>query len=241
MADFGLGTFKEMGGDLASNLISGAIMVFLVLICGAVIVSVLMYVRYLRQFNVRVEIKSLRGSGTQGEPIYKIVSDKGGMILNKKDKRHYFRLLKERIELPPPPLDCMELQANGTNQIKILQKSQDEYYYLLPEKIELKKIVKGGKLVLLAEAHLNVVEGDISYWNVLRKRDNRKLFDTENLLLKILPYVGIFLMFITVIFLTYMITDHWGTFSDAAASLAEAAKALERASTATVITSSGVG
>ena len=69
----------------------------------------------------------------------------------------------------------MELQANGTNQIKIFQKSQEEYYYMLPETINLSIVIRGGEKVSLAQAKLNVVEGDVSYWNVLRKRDNRKI------------------------------------------------------------------
>ena len=229
------GAFKDVGSQLIERLISGSIIVFLILVSGGIIMGVLWYVKYLRQFNIKVEIKSLRGSGTKGEPIYKIIPDWGGMIYDKKDKRHYFKLLREKVELPPPPLDCLELQANGRNQLKIFQKSQEEYYYLLPEQINLENVIRGGKKIPVGRAELSVIEGDIAYWNTLRKRDNRKLFDTETLLLKILPYVGIFLMFITVIFLTYIISDHWGTFNSAAQALREAAFALRDTSVAQVV------
>lgn len=232
---------NEAGGKIVDRIFSGFTFIFIILILGTAIVGILLYVRYLRQFNVKVEIKSLRGSGTQGEPVYKIVSDKGAMILNKKDKRHYFRIHGEKVDLPPPPLDCLELTANGTNQVRIFQKSQDEYFYLLPDRVDVNWIIKDGKRIPIGQAKLNVVEGDISYWNTLKKRDNRKLFDTESFVTKFLPYVGIFLMFMAVIFLTYMITDHWGTFEQAASHLREAAQALKDTTVAGTATETGVG
>jgi len=231
-------TFSGIAGNLIERILQGSIIVFLSLICGLVIFGVLFFVRYLRQFDIVVEIKSLRGSGTFGEPIYKIVPDKGGMLFNKKDKRYDFKLLKERVILPPPPLECLELRSDGKNQIKIFQKSQDEYYYLFPDKIDLDTVVRKGKKIPIGTSSFNVVDGDISYWNTLRKRDNRKLFSAEDFITKILPYIGLFLMFVTIIFLTYIITDHWGEFSSAAQALKEASIALRDVSTASVTTSS---
>jgi hypothetical protein len=227
---------QDVATRLLDTIISGSIYVFVALMMISIIVVVLLWVRHIRKFNIIVELKSLRGSGTKGEPVYKIVDDKGGMIFDKKDKRWWLRLKKERVDLPPPPLDCLEVRADGRNQLKIYQKSQEEYYYLIPDRIDLEYVMKAGKKVPLAQAKLNIVEGDISYWNSLRKRDNRKLFDTESLILKALPYVGMFLMFISIIFLTYIISDHWGTFATAAEALKEAAQALRDANMARLTT-----
>jgi len=234
-------SFGEIGSRILGKILSGTVIVFLVLLLGIAILVVALVVRYYRQFNVKVEIKSLRGSGTRGEPIYKIVPDKGAMIFNKKDKRHYFRLWGEKVDLTPPPLDVMELRADGTNQIKIYQPSPEEYYYMSPDRIIVDKIVRDGQQIDFPRAEYNIVDGDVSYWNILSKRDNRKLFDTESMLMKLLPYVGIFFMFVAVIFLTYIITDHWGEFASAAQYLKEAAQALRDVSTASVTTSSGTG
>lgn len=223
------GAAQNVATRLLETIISGSIYVFIVLMMGAIIISVLLYVRHIRKFNILVELKSLRGSGTKGEPVYKIVNDKAGMIFDKKDKRWWLRLKNEKVDLPTPPLDCLEVRADGKNQLKIFQKSQEEYYYLLPDKVDINHIIRGDQKIPIAQAKLNVVEGDISYWNSLKKKDNRKLFDMENLFMKALPYVGMFLMFISIIFLTYIISDHWGTFAAAADSLRLAAEATEAA------------
>ena len=74
-------------------------------------------------------------------------------------------------------------------------------------------------------------------WSVtFSPRDNRKLFDMESLIMKLLPFIIPMLMFMLVIFLTYMITDHWGEFASAAKALSDAAKALQEVSTASTVT-----
>lgn len=224
--------FQDVGSQIIDQVITGGIVVFGVILLIGIIASVLLYVRYLRQFNIRVEIKSLRGSGTRGEPIYKIVNDVGGFIENKKDKTRWFRIKGEKVDLPSPPLEALQLDSTGRNHIKVFQKSDTEYYYLLPDRIDMKTIVRDGIEIPISEATQKVSDGDVTYWGQLRKRDARKLFDMENVFMKLLPYLVPFLMFMLVIFLTYMITDHWGEFASAASSLREAAETLERVSSA---------
>ena len=234
MAD--LGDVGGIGGDILNKVMTGGVVVVGVIILAGIILAIGLYIRYLKQFNVKVEIKSLRGSGTRGEPIYKLVSDMGGFIHSKKDKSSWFRLRGEKVDLPTPPLETLQLDSHGKNHLKIFQKSDSEYYYLLPDKIDLNSIVRGNELIPIAQAGMKVVEGDVAYWGQLRKRDNRKLFDVESLFMKLLPYIVPVLMFMLVIFMTYMITDHWGEFSNAAQHLSEAAKALRDVSTASVTT-----
>jgi len=229
-------SFGSAGTDLMDKVISGSILFIGLIVVAGIILGVGFYIRYLRQFNIKVEIKSLRGSGTMGEPIYKIVTDVGGFIENKQDKTRWFRLRGEKIDLPSPPLEAMQLDSTGKNHIKIFQKSDTEYFYLLPDKIDMATVVRNGETVPVAQLEMKVSDGDVTYWGQLRKRDNKKLFDMESMMMKLLPFIVPMLMFMLVIFMTYMITDHWGEFASAANALNNAAQALERTATATVIT-----
>jgi len=228
--------FEGIGRELLSKLLTGSVIVIAVIIFSCIILGIALYIRYLRKFNIKVEIQSLRGSGTMGEPVYKLVTDLGGFIDDKKNKTRYFRLMKEKIDLPSPPLECLQFDAKGRNHLKIYQKSDTEYFYLMPDRIDKDYIVRNGVKVPVATLNQKIVEGDIGYWNQLKKRDNRKLFDTEGLLIKLLPFIIPTLMFMLVIFMTYLITEHWGEFSAAANALKDAAEALRSVSTAEVVT-----
>ena len=224
--------FSEFGGELVNRLLSGTIVVFLVLIMGGVILTVALVVRYLRQFNIKVRIKTKRSSGGGGEPIYKILYDKGGFIYKNKDKTSWFRIRGEKVDLPKPPFDVMQVLANGGNEIEILKVNDDTYYYLIPSSINQKVVVRDGIEYPSSQVEMKIIEGDVAYWSQIRKRHNRTLFDMEGAFMKILPYAGLLIMFMAVIFLTYIMTDHWGSFDAAAQALKEGAMALRDATTA---------
>ena len=146
-----MSNIQGVGQEFLDKIISGGLIVMGVIFLIVVILGIGLYIRWLRQFNVRVEIKSLRGSGTMGEPIYKIVNDVGGFVENKTDKTRWFRLRNQKVDLPSPPLEALELDSTGRNHLKIFQKSDTEYYYLLPDRIDMKVIMRGGKEVPIAE------------------------------------------------------------------------------------------
>lgn len=232
MVDFG--TFGSLGSQLFSRLVSGGIIIVGIIILAAVIVAVAFYVRYASQFIYEVEIRSLRSSGVKGTPTYKILKDKGAFIRKKKDKTTWFRLRNQAVDLPSPPLECIQLGIKGKNYIKILQLSDEEYYYLMPESIDTATIIRDGKPIILGQETVKVLDGDVAYWNIQKKKDNKKLFDMESLLMKVLPYVGIMLMFMCVVFLSYFMTNHWGEFSAAAQALEKAADRLASISGGTI-------
>jgi len=225
-------SFGTTASEVLEKVFTGGLLIGIFVIIASVIIGVALYLRWMRKFNISVEIKSLRGSGSSGQPIYKIINDVGGIIENKKDKTRWFRIKGQKVDLPTPPLEAFQIDSKGRNHIKILQKSDTEFYYLLPDKIDLKNVVRNGVLVPIAEAEMKVADGDVVYWGQIRKRDDKKLFDMESLIMKLLPYLIPMLMFMLVIFLTYMITDHWGEFSSAASALNEAAHALRDVSIA---------
>ena len=236
--DTGSEAVGSVGSAILSKLVSGSIIVIVALIIGACIVGLAFYLRYNSQFIYDIEIKSLRSSGLITNQNYKIIKDKGAFIRNKKDKSVWFRLKNQRVDLPPPPLECMQIGVKGKNYIKILQKSDEEYYYLLPENIDLQKVIRDGKELIIGEESIKVIDGDVAYWNIQRKKADKKLFDVESLFMKLLPYVVPVLMFMLVIFMTYMITQHWGEFSAAASALERAADRLASISNAGTVTTS---
>ena len=225
---------QQVGADILDKIVSGGIMVVGVIILGGIILALGLYIKHLRQFNVKVKIRSIRGRGSKGEPIYKVISDAGGFIENKKDKVRWFRLRGEKVDLPSPPLEALELDSKGVNHLNILQKSDTEYYYLLPDKITAGVVVRDGIDIPITQMSMKVVDGAVDYWGQMRKRDIKKMFDMESMLMKLLPYIIPVLMFMLVIFLTYLITDHWGEFASAAEALRQAAETLRDVSTAQV-------
>jgi len=231
-----LGGFEELGGQLINKIATGTVAVVLILLLGGFIVGLMLYIRYLRQFNIGVEIWSSRSSGEKGGQNYKILRDKGGVIYDRYDKSWRFRLRKHKVDLPVPPYEAFLIDEKGANIVKIWQKSHEEFFYLLPSSIDPTVVVRNGIEYKLGQIKLKVVDGDVSYWNMLRKRTNKKLFDTENTIMKLLPYIVPVLMFMLVIFMTYLITEKWGTFAAAAQALKDAAESLRLASTAQVTT-----
>lgn len=230
----GSGTFGSIGSQIASKLVSGSLIIVLVIIFCVIIVAIAFWLRYLSQFVYKVEIKSRRSSGMMGKEDYKIIEDKGAMIRNRKDKTTWFRLKGQMVDLPPPPLEAIQLGVKGKNYVKIFQKSDDEYYYLIPEKINMETVIKDGREIFLGQENVKIIDGDVAFWNIQRKKVDKKLFDAESTLMKILPYIIPVLMFMLVIFMTYFITQHWGEFSTAAQALERAADRLATVSSAEV-------
>jgi len=222
----------EIGSQLLEKIMSGTIIVFGILIFGLLITGIVWYVSYMRKFNIKVRVKSKMSTGVDGNPSYKIFYDKGAILFKKKDKRSFFRIKGERVDLPSPPFEVREFLDKGGSEIGIRKESENEYYYEIPGIIEKKYILKDGKKIPYIQQNTRTVGSGDAYWNVLRKRDNRKLFDLEGLLGKLAPIIGMVLMFMLVIFLTYMITDKWGVFQEAAKQLNNAAQAIREATTA---------
>lgn len=228
--------FGDIGSRIFGGIVTGGFWIVFALIIAGVILAIGLYLRYIFKFNIKVEIKSLRSSGGGTEPIYKLIFDKGGFVDKKigDAKITYFRLLKEKVDLPPPPFDLLQLGTGGKNYIKIFQKSDTEYYYLLPDRIDTSAIMIGDKVVPIAQSKMKIVTGSTAYWNLLRKKDNRKMFDTESLAMKLLPYIIPALMIVGVIFYTYIWLDKAPQIVSAgqkvAEEIAKAAAALDRCS-----------
>lgn len=216
------GTLGPMTDKIMGSIVSGTVIVVGVVLLAAGIGVLGFYMRYRSQFIYKVEIQSKRSSGLGTNTTIKIIEDKGAFIRNKKDKTTWFRLLNQKVDLLPPPLEAINLGIGGKNYVKIYQASDEEYYYILPDEIIFEK--DSG----IASKKVKVISGDAAYWNSLRKRDNRKLFDMESTLMKLLPYIIPVLMFVLVIFLSYMLIGKWDTVGGISSQQLEIAKMQEK-------------
>jgi len=216
-------TFGSTAGDIFSSIVSKGILVFAVILLVGIILGVALYVRWRRKFNIIVEIYSERSIGSLNEVVYtkdakiirdiinqnnhKIIFDKGAMIFDKKDGCWYFRILGEKVDLPVPPFNVLQ-SSNKGNVLKIWQKTHEEFIFLMPDKLCKTHVIKGdGKLYPISQIEQKQVEGDISYWNVKRKEKTKKLFDTESLFMKILPFMPHIIGGVIALFIIYILMD----------------------------------
>lgn len=223
------------GINLFSGLLSNTIKFIGYLVVAAVIIGVGWWVHYLRKFDIEVEIKSLRAD-MGGRKQYKIIHDKAGYIYSKRDKCWFFRLKDIKIDLKVPPFNVLMPTDKG-NKIKLLQTSPDEFTFLLEDEIIEDKIIgTDGKLYPISAIKLKQVEGDVAFWNIKRKSLNKGLFNPESTLMKLLPFIVPVLMFVLVIFMTWMVLKNFSVLGDVAASLKETAQILTSSTSATVTT-----
>lgn len=229
LSNFG-GGFGSVGGSILNRLMTGGVLVGIVLLLAAFLVAFYFILRYYRQFNIRIRMRTRRSTGIDGNPIYKVYYTKGGILTKRKDKRSYFRVLSDRVDLAVPPFEAFQILANGTNEIEMIQDSEGVYSYIIPGKIESGYLIKDGKLVPTAVQGAKRINSVSEYWGILRKRDNRKLFMTDTFKMQLLFAGILFLMVCAVIFFTYIWLDKAPAVIQAAKevadSLKEAAKAL---------------
>lgn len=220
--------FATIASGLSEKIFSGILWFGLAIILIAILGGVVWYMAvYRRKFNIRVKIKSER---TEDAKIY---FDKAAILYDKKDKNKYLRLLNTGVDLPVPPFKVLQ-HTNEGDYLEIWRKSEDEFIYLTSGKIDRLNILKiDGKLYPIAQTEQKQVEGDISYWNTKRKEKHRGLFDTETLLMKLLPYIPLFLGGIFMIFIMYILMDHLPTILSQLSELTRELKSLKGADVVT--------
>lgn len=224
-----------MFSGLFSSALGGVITLIGVLLIGGALVGVGWYVKYIRQFNIKAEIISTRAN-IGGLRQYKIIWDKAGLIYDRRDKNYYFRIKDMKVDLPSPPFNVL-IPTDSGNMIKIWQKSAEEFVFLLPDKINENIIVRqDGKEFNAGELNVKQVEGDVAYWNTKRKERDKKLFDPESTLMKLLPYLVPMLMFVLVIFVSWMVLKNFEVLKDVATSLHETAQVLKGSTQAQLTT-----
>ena len=165
------------------------------------------FLLYKKKFDIRVKLMSERANGEVVEII-----DKAAILKDFKEKIPYLKVWGLKMDFPIPKYDVMRKVYDGRSVIdylEIYRKGENEFYFLLPPKINNRQIVKSdGQIQLIAEQTQLMMDPEMAFWATKRKTLNKKLLNTENLIFKLLPYIGILLGGAIMIFILYILLDH---------------------------------
>ena len=182
-----------------------------------------------------VKVRSERA----GDPA--IFFDKAAVLYDKSKKSKYFRLLGLKTDLPVPPykvIIAVGKIAGCIDYIEVLRKSEEEFVFLTPGKIDKTKVIRSdGKLYNVPSTEQKQIEPDI-YWYLTRKDDLKKLFDPDSLWAKILPWIPHILTGVILVFILWVLMDKLPTILG---NLAELVREMRSLKGATVVVEGVVG
>jgi len=195
--------FTEVGGQIISKIMSGAVWIVGGLVAGSAI-AFLMYwfLIYKRKFDIEIKIISQRAGNRNN-----IIFDRAAILTERKTGKRFFRLWKFKLDLPVPKFEVLQ-RAGNTDYLEIYQKSDEDFFFLTPARIDKTKIIKSdGKLIPFAEQEHKLMDTDIAYWNVKRKVTNKGIFSKDKVWMKVLELAPQILSIIALIFILWIFLD----------------------------------
>jgi len=200
--------FEEVGGKLVEKLFSGLLWFGIaIIIISALGVTMWYFLIYKKKFDIMVKLLSHRSGGQNVE-----ILDKGAILIDRKERTPYLRVWNLKRDFTVPKYNVMRKLFEGRKEhdyLEIYRKGEDEFYFLMSPIINKTKILKAdGKLYALAEQEQIMMDPEMGFWAVKRKTLNKKMFNTESLIFKLLPYIGILLGGVILIFILYILLDH---------------------------------
>ena len=223
--------FSEMGSRLTQTIFSSILWFGLAFILICVLGGLMWYLlHYRKKFDIRVKIVSQRAGDTKS-----VYWDQAAIITHWKTKLKFFRLQRTKVDLPVPPFNVLQT-TDLCDYLEILRKSEDEFYYLKPARMCETQIIKAdGKVYPITEQEHMRLDSDTSYWNVKRKDMNKKMFDTEHILMKILAYLPQLLSGALMIFVLYILMDNLPSILSQLTELVKEMRAMNSANQAEVV------
>lgn len=222
--------FSQFGGSLFENLF-GSILWFGLAIFFIGVLGFLMwyFLIYKKKFDIDVKITSER-SGDRN----RIIFDRAAILKDRVTGTKFFKVWSLKIELPIPEFSVLQTSNKG-DYLELYRTSEDHIYFLTPARIDKFKLIKAdGKVYPLASQENRQIDTDLAYWNVKRKNQNKKMFDTEGWLSKLLPHIPAIIGGVLTIFVLYVLMDNLpGILRE----LTELTKELRSLKGATVVTS----
>ena len=79
--------FSAMSGQIVSTIFTGVIYFIAVIVIGGGILGIFLYIKWRRQYDIEVKIKS-----TRAEDKHSVIFDRASIIRDRKDGTRYFRL-----------------------------------------------------------------------------------------------------------------------------------------------------
>ena len=226
MADENL--IGEIGGQLVSTIFS-SILFFGIVIILMIGVGGFMYYQfvYKRKFDILVKITSNRANENNS-----VLIDKAAILYELKSKIPYFRIWGLKRDFPVPKYNVLQ-KTNRGDYLELYRDSEESFYFLTPSQINKSYMIKSeGQLVKVADQEQIMVDPEMGFWAVKRKALNKKMFDTEGLIMKLLPYVPQIIGGVITIFVLYILMD---TLPGILAELAKLARTLNEQSASTLV------
>jgi hypothetical protein len=224
--------FGDVAGKFADKIFSGILWFGIaIFIIGVLCFCMWWFLIYKKKFNIDVKIISERA-----EDQNRILFDKAAILSSRKDGTKYFKLWKTNIELPAPRFNIMQSTGSG-DYIELYRTAEDVFYFLTPPGINKKYVIRGdGKMYPMAGQEVKQIDPDMAFWAAKRKGQNKGMFDTEKLWMKILPYIPHIITGVLVVFILYILMSHLpGILSQ----LSELARSMNEANQAQVTTVTG--
>jgi len=194
----------EMGSQLLSRIFGGIIWFGLfVMIIGILGGLVWYFFIYKRSFDIRVNIQSERANDRDS-----IIFYWAAIKFDKKTNSPYFQVWKLKRQFTVPKFNVLQ-RTNHGDYLEMYRKGEDEFYFLTPKRINKTKVIReDGKTYLLGDQQATMVDPGMAFWNTKRKNQNKKLLDTDNMLMKLLPFIPQIIGGMIMIFCLYILLDH---------------------------------
>jgi len=195
---------STVGGQFVDKIFSGILWFGIaILIIGVVGFLGWFFIVHKRKFNILVKVTSERANDKN-----RIIFDKAAILIDRKDKSKYFRLWDLKLDLPSPRFNVLQSTSQG-DYLELYRTSEDTIYYLTPSVIDKTKIIKGdGKYYSLASQRNSQIDPDMAFWGTRRLMENKSMFDTESILMKLLPFLPQIFGGMFMIFIMYLLLDH---------------------------------
>jgi len=196
--------FSEMGSQIVSKITGGILWGGIALLVIGVLGFLGWYFFfYMKKFDIKVKVISQRAGDRN-----KIIFDKAAILWDRKTKTNFFRIWGLKLDLPSPKFNVLQ-STNKGDYLELYRTSEDTIYFLTPTKIDKNRIIKAdGKIYDINVQRNKMIDPDIAFWSVQRKKDNKKMFDTESLFMKLIPYIPQIMGGVLVIFVLYVLFDN---------------------------------
>ena len=120
----------------------------------------------------------------------------------------FFRIWGVKLDLPAPRFNVLQSTSSG-DYLELYRTSENRIYYLTPSIIDKTKIIQtDGKTYAIASQKNLQMNPDMEFWAARRMEENKKMFDTESIFMKLLPYIPAILGGMVTIFILYILLDH---------------------------------
>ena len=222
--------FGEVGSKLFAN-IFGSLLWFGLIAIIILVIGFFMwwFLIYQRRFDIKVKIISNRSQDKDS-----IIFDKAAILKDWKTKLPFLRVWGLKREFPVPRFNVLQKTDKG-DYLEIYRKSEEDFYFLTPSNIVKTQVLKeGNKLIPIAEQEQTMSDPEMGFWSNARKKDNKRMFDTENILMKILAYMPQIIGGMLTVFILYILMD---TLPGLIGELTKLTSELNRKQTAEVVTS----